>query len=358
MLRRFRTCIGNYGTHAGIFVVAFFIVLTSFAGLPAHATEKLWRDALSASRCFTKPPDQEGVLLIASAWEGKSLPQLFEEAGWKDVKKILATDGDFYSRFSDLRGQIIGPVLSSTQVGLDQFKRDLAVKNEATCLIVRAQAQGNLGNVARDQSESGAAAQPYLEVAQYALGLQGCRIETGEKGAPSGSFGKASRESWRIAASKLKIGNVESSEFPTPAQAAGIAAATLDPHLCDKGGDVANGPSVLPFVRLFVARDDDCAVAPLSADKATVTGAILVDPGLARGVPGIFCRGLDDDIVAKTLAVANQNSVAMASFVRTFLGTYNLARPNGDTFETAVRKDWQSATLVPGITNPCRQRCE
>ena len=37
----------------------------------------------------------------------------------------------------------------------------------------------------------------------------------------------------------------------------------------------------------------------------------------------------------------------MAKFVQTFLGAYDLAKPNGDTFETSVAPDWQSATLVP-----------
>ena len=176
------------------FFVMFLFGLVVLTGLPAHASEKLWRDALSASRCFADPPEQESVLLIASAWEGKSLPQLFKDAGWKDVQKSLANDGDFSSVFQERKKQLVGQVLSSTQQGLDRFKRDVATKNPITCLIASFQAAENLQIVAQDQANAGAARQPYLKVAQYVLKLQGCRIETGEGGSPSGLFGKASRK--------------------------------------------------------------------------------------------------------------------------------------------------------------------
>jgi CHAT domain-containing protein len=324
----------------------FILIIFALAGPKATAAEMSWQEAIKSSGCLASSPTPEQWLLIVSAWEGKTVVTLLEQAGLFDIKQAMKDEKFFYEGPLQRKLQpVIGRLLASARNGLAQFNADMAEKHAAMCSIVKYQASGNFEDVVRSQMDVGLQRQPYLAVAQFILRLHGCRIDSAYQ-SPSGIFGKESQASWQLLA-KTASTSIRSI-VPTPSQTAMLAGGPYYPGICRGDGQKnTNAGSIAAFVRLFSTfRFADCDNPKAKSDVNAVTKAVSADERLADGLPDMTCvRGRN--IVDGFFSDARSNPSNIRGFVRAYLGVHRFVRPDGATQGGSISAGWQSETLVP-----------
>lgn len=310
------------------------------------AAESGWQEAIKSSGCFATAPSSEQLLFIVSAWEGKTIAALLEQAGWSDIKQAVKDESFFNPDPLKAKLQpVIGRVLAATPGGLARFNSDMAAKNPTMCAIARYQANGSLEDVVPQQIDVGIARQPYLEVAQFVLRLQGCPIST-KSDKPSGNFDNGSQQSWRRFANR-KPATAGAANIPTPGQTVQLASGTYDPTICNGNArSNTDASAVTPFVNLFTKSDANCDDAKTKSDVASVAKAVRSDERLADALPYIACAPTER-VLDGFLADARRDAQNLRRFVRAYLGARRFAKPDDTSTDGHVSSAWQSETLVP-----------
>ncbi|WP_316195623.1 MULTISPECIES: CHAT domain-containing protein [unclassified Bradyrhizobium] len=312
----------------------------------AAGAERDWRAAVQKSRCLSAPLDREGLLLVASGWQGRGLADLFEAVG-VDRREANNPGGWFFERLDPGdQARIASKIFALTQPALRQFLQDVARDRRSTCAVVVSQVRDDTGQALNVDTVLGKAKvgpryQPYLELAQYILKVQGCY-----SGEADGLFGSKFAEAWTKAAAVLQYRTV-ATEAPSASDIVKLISQPYRAKLCSTGSiEAKSSLGVLnSFGRLFrVDHEKVCEAESFANDQAAIYGELISNPRLGRMLDELQCE-VSQPILYRVYVDGSSGKIDTGVAARILWISLGFADPTSN--ETiATSPEWIANSLV------------
>lgn len=310
------------------------------------AEEQDWQAAVQKSRCLSAPLDREGLLLVASGWQGRGLADLFEAVGVNRTKTDNP-DGWFFGRLDPAdQKRIAGKIFALAQPALKQFLLDIAKNRKSACAVVVAQVRDDAGQALNldavlGKAQAGPSYQPYFELTQFVLKVQGCYSDEID-----GLYGTKLAKAWAKAAAILQL-PVAATRAPTASDIARLISRPYRAGLCSTENIKAKPSSgvLASFGRLFRVDDEKvCESESFASDQAAIYGELISNPRLGRMLDELQCE-VSQPILYRVYVDGLSGKIGAGLAARILWTSLGFADPTSDG-AIATSPEWAANSLV------------
>ncbi|EJN15106.1 hypothetical protein PMI42_01327 [Bradyrhizobium sp. YR681] len=334
--------------------IVFALACIALAASSSRAQDAQWQSAIQKTGCFSEPLGAPALVLIASAWDERSLPKLFADtAQTAALAKFKAAESLTKVSPREL-AQVLGQLLKTTGPAIERLNADSRTYGPALCPVLHIQAGGDFMQVLNGQAETTPPPQPYLSLAEFALSIQGCTAESDQPG----WFSENSTTAWQKAAANLKL-RPRDMKRPSAGETAHLLAEPLRSDLCGAsftGQPVGGAGGLLALARLYVPPPKAvCGSDIKPADLADILDIIRTEPTAAGDFPeyGVSERcPVRERLLYDLYRRAKRGELDASIVTRAHLAALGyLKADKPEQVEDRVRADWFRATLTKSDFN-------